>query len=570
MKRLSYSLLLLVGFVFSSCSNFLDEDNKSGITNEQFYKTAAGFETLMTASYNSLRDVYGRDGSDGPWVFMAGTDMYEISRQDVARGLMTYGELFPNDARVSSFYKAVYGGLQKINLGIKYIDNAEISDALKVQYRAELHCLRSFYHFLLIEQFGGIVINQEATQSAVTNMPRSSIQDSYNFVISEMEANVENLKDDNKRFGKYAGYHYLAKMYLTRGWDLNDQASFTKAKEWATKAINGKGISQSFEALWSPTNENNEEFLFSIQYDATSIPTVSSGNSQQAWIGSYLGGSELALKYTTTSAYPSWNLQKYFAANDNRYNGTFMTTIYEKYFTYYSPADTATAKIIAYYPRFSGRDYTTADSLAWAQKHAGRLITVSGTNPVKRFRYYPLRQNEADNRRFNANDFCLPVVKKFDSPKSAANFNTRASVRDIVLARRAETYFLRAEASIALNDLPSAEADVEIVTRRPGNAIGGGVLNPTINIATAGSQTAALESYLMESAKEFVGEYLRWPELRRTKMLKYMVGKYNFDIKQNGVENVLPGNDAKRYRPIPQDAIDQNEALSQNDQNPGY
>ncbi len=569
MKKLLY-ILVIACLSLSACSDFLEEENKSGITNEEFYKTAAGFESLMTASYTSLRDIYGRDGSDGPWLFMAGTDMYEISRQDVARGLMTYGELFPNDARVTSFYKTVYAGIQNTNLGIKFIDNADLAAATKTQYRAELHCLRALYHFLLIEQFGGIVINKEATQSAVTSIPRSSLQESYDFVISEMKDNAENLKEDNKRFGKLAAYHYLAKMYLTRGWDLNDQASFTESKNWATKAINGKGITQTYENLWSPTNENNEEFLFSIQYDAVSIPTISSGNSQQSWIGSYLGGTELGLKYNTTSAYPSWNLLKFFPINDARYEATFMTTIYEKYFTYYTPSDTAAAKIIAYYPRFDGRDFTVADSTAWASKHSGRLITVSGSSPQKRFRYYPLRLNEADNRKFNANDFGSPVVKKFDSPKTAANFNTRASVRDIVLARRAETYFLRAEANIALNNFADAEADVEVVTHRPGNAKNGGQLNPVTNIATAGTQSAALDSYLIESAKEFVGEYLRWPELRRTKKLKEFVGKYNFDIKAVGLESVLPGNEAKRYRPIPQDAIDQNEALTNNDQNPGY
>lgn len=571
MKKL-FKLFILSCFLFTGCSDFLEEDNKSGITNDEFYKSAAGFQSLMTASYSGLRNIFGRDGENAPYVYFAGTDIYESTRNtSTDRGILTYNGLFPTDARVNSFYTAVYANIQNVNMGLKYIDGAQISDALKTQYRAELTCFRAILHFWLIEQFGGIVITKDATQTAVTSIPRSSLQESYNFVISEMESQVNNLTTDNKRLGKEAGFHFLGKMYLTRGWDLNDQASFTKAKENATKAINGKTITIPFETLWNPTNENNSEFLFSVQYDVASLPAVTEGNSQQSIFGAYLGGTETGLgKYQTTLVYPSWSLQNFYPFNDKRYEGTFMTTIYNNYYDYYTPADTASKAIYAYFPRANGRDFSSADSIAWVTKYASRL--KKSDKGALLFKMRPFKSKETAYRWAWSQDFYSPVIKKFDSPATKATWSTRASARDIVLARRAETYFLYAEACIGLGQFAEAQTYLEAVTRRPGNTKDGSPLVPVTNISTASSQSAALDSYLIESAKEFAGEYLRWPELRRTKKLKEFVGKYNFDIRvdNGGVEAVLPGDVAKRYRPIPQSAIDRNEALTEADQNPGY
>ncbi|WP_407425986.1 RagB/SusD family nutrient uptake outer membrane protein [Arcticibacter sp.] len=109
-----------------------------------------------------------------------------------------------------------------------------------------------------------------------------------------------------------------------------------------------------------------------------------------------------------------------------------------------------------------------------------------------------------------------------------------------------------------------------LVLDRPGNARDGIKLLPNVDIASAAGQSAALDAYLIESAKEFAGEFLRWPELRRTGKLKDFNAKYNYDIKKVGVDIAFKGLDGqdKIYRPIPQDAIDLNEA--EFPQNPGY
>ncbi|WP_257669148.1 RagB/SusD family nutrient uptake outer membrane protein [Parapedobacter tibetensis] len=555
-----FGLVILCLFVLVGCKKFLDEDNKGGITNEEFYQTETGYKTVLTASYSSLRTVF----RSTPWLMIAGTDMYQMNRSAGNRALMEYTQLFANNDDILTFYRNCYNGIQTTNIGLHYNDLVDTDEASRNQWKAEFMFLRAFYHLQLIEQFGGIIINNEPTlEGPRVNLPRASLEESYQFVISELEAALPHLSDNKLRVSKAAANHYLAKAYLTRGWDLGQAADFETAKTYAEAAINGYNISIPFEQLWDPTNENNDEFIFSVQYDQESIPNTNQGNEQQAVFGPYLGGSESNHKYMSGGLVPSWNLHNFYEENDARYEATFMLTIYDQYFDYYDAGkDKDEILIRVYYPRVWGREYTQVDSLAWVQ---GREHQIANN-----FRHYPFKYNEQAYRAAYQIDMSSPVIKKFDSPATRTIFDTHSSVRDIVLARIAETYFLYAEACIGLNDFATAAQYVQHVLDRPGNAKDGVKLNPTYDIAAAGNQSEALDAYLIESAKEFAGEYLRWAELRRTGKLKEFCGKYNYDIKQVGVDAAFRGigGQDKIYRPIPQDAIDINEADIP--QNPGY
>lgn len=557
MKKILF--MTLIALVLSGCEKFLEEDNKGGITNDDFYRTEVGYQTLVTASYSTLRTVF----RGVPWLQLAGTDIYNMARGFAERPLMQYEQLFPDNGTVLTFYRNCYNAIQVANMGLYYIDLVETTDANRLQWQAELRFLRAFYHFLLIEQFGGIAINQEATLAPRMDIPRSSLEESYQFVIAEMQAALPALSDNKARVSKAAANHYLAKIFLTRGWDLGQSTDFEQAKTYALAAIDGKSIHIPFEELWSPGNENNDEVIFAVQYDAQSIASESDGNTQQGIFGPYLGGAELNHKYMSASLFPSWSLHNFFGENDARYDVTFMLTIYDQYFDYYDAnKDKSEMLIRAYYPRVWGREYTTADSLAWV---AGKEHQIAGN-----FRYYPFKYDEQAYRAPFELDMFTPVVKKFDSPATRQIFSQTASVRDVVLARLAETYFLYAEACIGLNDFATAAAYVQQVLDRPENTKDGNRLLPNQDISASASQSAALDAYLIESAKEFVGEYLRWPELRRTKKLKELCERYNYDIKQIGVDQAFRGLDGqdKIYRPIPQDAINLNEAPIT--QNPGY
>ena len=79
MKKAIYIATCLLGLTISSCSDFLEQDNRSDVPSNEFYNTKTGFNSLLNSTYSSLRSIYG----GAPWVFSAGTDLFAGGKQGV-------------------------------------------------------------------------------------------------------------------------------------------------------------------------------------------------------------------------------------------------------------------------------------------------------------------------------------------------------------------------------------------------------------------------------------------------------------------------------------------------------
>ena len=61
----------------TSCNDFLEEDNRSGLTEDTFYKTTSGAEALVNSCYTPLRFWYGQE--------------YAISMTEIGTDIFTRG-----------------------------------------------------------------------------------------------------------------------------------------------------------------------------------------------------------------------------------------------------------------------------------------------------------------------------------------------------------------------------------------------------------------------------------------------------------------------------------------------
>ncbi len=580
-KSILYIFIIFSCLGFIGCSDFLEEDNLGGIGNEEFYSTTAGYQTLITSTYAVLREMY----KETPILDLDGTDLY-LKGYGVGSNYADYN-FEANASECQQLYERCYKGIQYANAGLHYLNLPVMSDENRAEVEAELRFLRAFYHFLLVEQIGGVVINTEYTDVVRLNMPRSDLQESYQFIISEMEAVLPNLKTAAAaaagQVNQDVAKHYLAKIYLTRGWDLGSNADFTTAISYADQVITSKGgIQLTFANVWSPTNENNQETIFSVQFsNATGAigNADTDGNNQCSLYATYSGGSSptatppILRKQTAQGYLPAHFVYREFMPNDNRYNTTFMSFFLNDYHNYYTPSTWAGEKVRMYFPRVysANTTFTHADTVSWKQE-----LTDLGLTPAANLYMYAITDNE-DHYLLQVNgevvgvsnkDERLPVVRKFDDlqNKTGTTSYRTASMRDIVLARLAETYFLKAEALIAQGSYSAAADVVQIVIDRPGNKVDAAGADLPNRLVGQTTQEGALEALLIESGLEQFGEFNgRWQLLRRTGMLRFMLAKYNTDY--NGVANI----DA-RYdlRPIPEDAIILNDALTDEDQNPGF
>jgi hypothetical protein len=259
------------------------------------------------------------------------------------------------------------------------------------------------------------------------------------------------------RVGKRAIRHYLAKVYLTRGYErFGTPQDFQQAATFADAAINNQKLTTTFEILFYPGNEKGPEILFSIQYDAASLPTsTTGGNPQSNFFGPYQGGSGGTQGYPwrNYALVPTLYLFDRYNENDARFDATFMITFYERYYDYYDKStDRANLNIRFYYkPKWD-----TSSDAQWR-----------AVNPVHRKNTTIIPYSaECEASQRTVLDNASPTVKKVDDPKSQFSVGNGSSTRDLFLARLGETYLIAAEAYFKANNLGLAAERINEVRRR--------------------------------------------------------------------------------------------------------
>ena len=553
MKISNVTAFMLALFFMSGCSDFLKEENKSNIISDEYYATAEGYEKLINAAYSSLRTVYA-----DPWVFCAGTDMYVEGRTQQPVGLSEYRNLIADDNEVLTFYTSLYKGIQLINTAIYFNDKTAQTANLNAR-KGEMKFLRAYYYFLAVQTFGGVGIVTDRFTEPVDVFKREEASVVYEFVINELKEAIDLVPEtvSNAEFGrvtKRAARHMLAKVYLTRGYEAFAGADdFKTAASLADAAINGQGLTISFEDLFYPGKDINSEVLFSIQFAPGSLPTeTSGGNTQAAYFGPYFGGqgAVLGYPYRTYALTPTMYTFDLFTKEDARFDATFMINFYARYYDYYTKSTERNSLVVQYYyaPKWVN---SPADIAAWrAADPARREKTI----------VYPY-SNEWEASRTVVLDNYTPSVKKFDDPNSQFGANT--STRDFFLARLGETYLIAAEAYFKSGNSALAAERINTVRKRAAKAGADLSIQPSaVNI----------NFILDERGRELVGEYHRWFDLKRTGTLVERSKVYNKDVKKWFTSGIDPfagvGGALKILRPIPNRALD----LNQGDfsQNPGY
>ncbi|MDT0686975.1 RagB/SusD family nutrient uptake outer membrane protein [Autumnicola psychrophila] len=537
MMRKIFLGMAVLSFLFSSCEDYLEEENLSNVTGEEFYVTETGFESLISANYSQLREIYGGDAL----MFVAGTDLFAEGRDPAFIGLSRYTELNPQSEGVEHLYNTGYRAIQVANMALHYAEITEQTSQLDTRI-GEIKYLRANAYFLLVQTYGGVGLVTDYISNPVLEFERDSAEAVYNFIISELEESLNLVEEGayNGRVNKRTVRHLLAKVYLTRGYeDFGDQSDFTTAANYADEAIAGQELTIPFEELWWPGNEENEEVIFSVQYDDSSVsPDLDNrGHNQANYYSSYLGGPEVAedAPYRTSILSPTQFAIDLFTEDDARWYATFMYEVFGRYYDYYDVEDHDALVVEHYYePAWAT---SAAEKAAYIANHPEATYHEYGT-------YAPF---------FNpSSDFSTIPVRKFDDPTSP--FGAGTSTRDIILSRLAETYLIAAEAYLQAGDAATGLMRLNEVRERAG-------------VEPAVLADFDIDFILDERARELLGEYHRWFDLKRTGTLVERAAAYHYLIEEgNFVGN---GGELKILRPIPQSAID----LNQNQdfpQNPAY
>lgn len=540
MKKMKKIITLLsIGLLsLTSCSDFLEEENLSNPETEAVYTTASGFESLINANYSQLREIYGNE----PWLFVAGTDLYAQGRNVEPPGVSQYTLLTPSSPNVGYLYNECYKAIQRANTAIYYSDKTEKTTSLNSRI-GEVKFLRANAYFLLVQTYGGVSIIKDYLPTPQLSFDRNTAEEVYAFIIKDLEESLNFLPTGTYtgRVTKRAAQDLLAKVYLTRGYESFGKATdFATAASYADAAIAGQLLTIKYGDLWLPGNDLNKEVLFSVQFDASSVSfnPQTLGNAQASYFSSYLGGSEVAGKapYRSYNLLPTNHAIGLFEKGDTRWEGTFMFETYTRYYDFYDKTDkTGLVKSHYYVPKW----VTATELAAYKLANPKTVIHPYGTYGAA--------------AGLNSDYQTIPV-RKFDDPKApfATSASTpRTSTRDFIVSRLGDTYLIAAEAYFKKGDLATGLARLNEVRKRAG-------------VANATTSDFTIDYILDERAREMLGEYNRWFDLKRTGKLIERASLYNYSIKAENFNGT--GGEKKILRPIPQEAIDlnQNKAFPQN------
>lgn len=569
MKKILYSVALATCCmgIMTSCSDFLDASNKSNVTAKQSFATKEGLNNLVNDAYQHLQNVYAAPLFTS--CFSAGTDMYADARNKMNEALNTYETLTPENTDIKNLYTYLYSGIRAANSVSYYAQTAQVDDKTKGQLIGEARVLAAYEYYLLVNNFGGVPIMKDFLTTADTGYPKSSAEDVYAYIISELEdvisKNVLQASTATKgggRISQETAKAILAKTYLSAAWDLNKQDYFSKAAALADEVIAGRKLTTPFAKLWKAdgSGDDNEEFLWDVEYDlATANNTTSGGTEWSGYYCNYLGGNEDNIKATTSSYVPTLYALHCFKKGDQRYDATFMKELPDinkgnaagtGYWTWYKNGESLVGKPVTRY--YSAWYETDADFEAWK--------AIDPANRANTYRI-PMDSQSKEAQNMDGRDmeyydnqqlvYGSSPCKKFDDSKTAKT-EKNTCYRDIHIITLPEMYLVAAEAYLKAGVNEKALARLNEVHQRAG--------------LPALTGTITIDDILDENACENFGNEARWMDLRRTQTLVTRCTKYNHEMGDKAAQYI----GKKLLRPIPQAAIDANDQLTLADQNPGY
>ena len=274
-------------FVFSSCSDFLDEKPKSILTPGEVKEA---YEGALIAAYSALgNDHYDAPFSLWPYGTVRSDDAYKGGSGEQDMSVFHFFEVSNNITtefgEVDKLWYQCYLSISRANSAINTINAANDFEGKNAKI-AEARFLRGHFYFLLKVLFKYIPYVDETipiadygnvSNTALTNDELwQKIADDFQFGVDHLPVK----QSDKGRANKYAAAAYLAKTYLYKAYRQDDKESnavtsinsddLQKVVKYADMLISSPyGLEDDFGYNFLPGSfENGIESVFAVQYSS--------------------------------------------------------------------------------------------------------------------------------------------------------------------------------------------------------------------------------------------------------------------------------------------------------------
>ena len=275
--KLKYNLIAiaLLGFSFSSCSDFLEQNPQTDLSENDFYKTADDILSAVNGVYSSLQegDIYGN-------LYVFGEIPSDNTRNQLSGSVTTQNEfdqfyIDTQNSMIANFWKAAYKVINRTNTVLGRIDGIEINTELANRYKLECKFIRALMYFNLVRVYGDVpLVLKEISISESYDILREPKENVYNQIIADLkeaqDLPVSYSTAEDGRATQGAAKALLANVYMTLH-------KYAEAETILAEIINSGRYSllentpgslniDGYKNVFSPVNHNSEEGIFEIQF----------------------------------------------------------------------------------------------------------------------------------------------------------------------------------------------------------------------------------------------------------------------------------------------------------------
>lgn len=523
MKKLIYTAFIICGMLTASCSDLLNLESKTDVTNNYLFTTPEGLNTAVTGLYSLARELPGGADNNESNLYIVtmcdfNTDI-AILRAGVSTSIGRLNTSFtPSTGDVNKFWKHHYGIIGKANEIIVAAEALGLDDSDVLHAWSEAKFFRGRSYFELWKRFDRLYLN--VTPTTVDNLKREYKPASHEELMTLMTTDLDDAmkgldwslpqNNGNVLYGrvtKATAKHVRAQVAMWESdWDTAIEECEDIFKQEGIYSMEKKA-----ENVFNSADLKSPEVLWSFQYSQN----LGGGGS-----GTPVAGHRISIQTTTRinkiagcintadqggygwgRIYPNtYLLSLYDQAKDTRYNELFVHR-----FKYNDPNS----------PKY------------------GELIPLTKSSSYCETLHFMSK-------------------KYFDQWTMADNPDRTTGFKDLIVYRLAETYLMAAEAYMRRDGGMSTDAlrCYNKTWERAGNDKFAGPL----------TQDILLDEY----ARELNFEGVRWPLLKRLGLLGERVKAHYGETK---AENPYLDKDYAECRtsfvvgkhecwPIPQEQID--------------
>jgi len=266
--------ILMVGLVslgFTSCEEFLNIAPQNAVTPENFFQSESDFRQAVDGIYAPLQQLYNNESSWAMGEMRSDNTHYFYNvdyRLPYPEEIADFLNGAENDVTQHKYY-INYDIINRANQVLQVIDEAALEQATKNNFKGQALFLRALSYFDLVKYFGGVPLHLTPSRNMETAfLPRATVQDVYAQIIADATAAADLLPNKaSQQAGRAtsgAAHTLLGDVYM----QLKD---WTKA-EGALKQVTGYGLLTDYAAIFHPSNKNNNESIFEVQYlEGTSL-----------------------------------------------------------------------------------------------------------------------------------------------------------------------------------------------------------------------------------------------------------------------------------------------------------